>query len=176
MERLTKAPSACQTGLLPKESLRFAYSHFAYSRFAFDPSHFAYSRFAYSKKFFFSRSAYSSFLIKKWDTEYLFLFEILLRKTMHNSEGSINSYSMGSSEISLLSVWKEIYACHGSSAIAVNLRSKERDTCYNCIPYATLRVIPTGTRLRYRIQKLEIACKLRCTIATSVSSQWGTIG
>ena len=35
---------------------------------------------------------------------------------------------MGSSEIPLLSVWMEIYACHGSSAIAVNLRSKETTT------------------------------------------------
>ena len=57
MERLTKAPSACQTGLLHKDS-RFAYSHFSYSRFAYDLSrfaysHFAYSRFAYSKKIHF---------------------------------------------------------------------------------------------------------------------------
>ena len=45
-------------------------------------------------------------------------------KLYTNSEGSI-SYRRGSSEISL-SVWKEIYASHGSSAIAVNLRSEER--------------------------------------------------
>ena len=92
-------------------------------------------------------------------------------KNCHKSEGSI-SCRMGSKEISLLSVWKEFYACHGSSAIAVNHQSKERDTCYNCF----ICVYPTGTRLWYRIQKLEIARKLRWTIATSVFSQWGTAG
>ena len=81
-----------------KNHSRFAYSHFAYSRFAYDLSrfaysHFAYSRFAYSKKIHFSRFAYSSFLIKKWDIEYLFLFEILLitkKYILHNTRHNLN--------------------------------------------------------------------------------------
>ena len=82
-----------------KNHSRFAYSHFAYSRFAFDLSrfaysHFAYSRFAYSEKIHFKFP--SRLLVisdKKWDIEYLFLFEILLitkKYILHNTRHNLN--------------------------------------------------------------------------------------